>query len=171
MRSKGPPIAKITRPGTDGIFLRRRLFRLIDKGLGLPITWVTGPPGSGKTALIASYIEAGKWPCLWYQIDERDADIASFYYYMGLAEKKASPQKRKPMPLLTSEYSAGIPAFTRRYFEELYLRLNPSPFLDVTFLPIPSEEAIPGQSPRKKKDLSSFLTTTRMCPSIPDFTK
>ena len=128
MRSKGPPIAKITRPGADGIFVRRRLFRLIDKGLGFPITWVTGPPGSGKTALIASYIESGRWPSLWYQIDERDADIASFFYYMGLAAKKASPQKRKPMPLLTSEYSAGIPAFTRRYFEEFYLRLNPSNF-------------------------------------------
>ena len=125
MKTKEPSIAKITRPGADGILPRKRLFRLLDRGWSFPIIWVTGPAGSGKTALLASYLDARKLPCLWYQIDERDADIASFFYYMGLAVKKAFPRNKKPMPLLTPEYSAGVPAFTRGYFEDLYGRVIP----------------------------------------------
>ncbi len=37
----------------------------------------------------------------------------------------AAPQHKKPLPLLTPEYLAGIPTFTRRYFETLYDRLTP----------------------------------------------
>ena len=117
-------LAKISRPSVSGICFRERLFRLIDKGWSLPILWVTGPPGSGKTVLVASYLEARGLPCLWYQIDERDSDIGTFFYYMGMAARKAAPRKRKALPLLTSEYLAGIPAFTRRFFEELYSRLG-----------------------------------------------
>lgn len=86
--------------------------------------------GSGKTTLIASYLDARKLPCIWYQVDAGDGDIASFFYYMGLAGKKAAPRYKKPLPLLTPEYLQGIPVFTRRYFEELFHRLKP-PFIIV----------------------------------------
>jgi len=123
MKREDPSIAKIIRPGAKGIYPRKRLFRLLDRGRRFPIIWVTGPPGSGKTSLVASYLDARKLPCLWYQIDERDADIASFFYYIRMAAIRAAPRKRKPLPLLTPEYLSGIPAFTRRYFEGLYGRL------------------------------------------------
>ena len=124
MERENPSIAKIIRPGTKGIYPRKRLFRLLDRGRKFPIIWVTGPPGSGKTSLIGSYLDARKLPCLWYQIDERDADIASFFYYMGMAATKAAPKRGKPLPLLTPEYLSGIPAFTKRYFEGVYGRLT-----------------------------------------------
>jgi len=89
-----------------------------------PVIWVCGPPGCGKTTLVSSYIEASKIPCLWYQVDQGDADIPAFFYYVGLAAKKATPRKRKSLPLLTPEYLQGIPTFTLRYFEELYSRLK-----------------------------------------------
>lgn len=89
-----------------------------------PVIWVSGPPGCGKTTLVSSYIEACNIPSLWYQIEEGDADPATFFYYMGQAAKKASPRKRKPLPLLTPEYLQGIPTFTLRYFENLYSRLK-----------------------------------------------
>jgi DNA-binding SARP family transcriptional activator len=88
---------------------------------------------------VSSYIEARKIPCLWYQVDQGDADIATFFYYMGLAVKKAAPRKRKPLPLLAPEYLQGISTFTLRYFEELYSRLiPPRPPLKKKVPPYPS---------------------------------
>jgi len=127
MKREPLSFAKITRPGAEGILPRKRLFRLLDQGKDRPITWVSGPPGSGKTSLVASYLDARKLPCLWYQIDESDSDIASFFFYLGLAAKKASPRFRKPLPLFTPEYLLGISTFTLRFFENLYGRLK-TPF-------------------------------------------
>jgi LuxR family maltose regulon positive regulatory protein len=118
-------MSKVTRPILVGIYPRKRLFSLLNQMRKQPVIWVCGPPGCGKTTLVSSYIEARKIPCLWYQVDQGDADIATFFYYMGLAAKKAVPRKRKPLPLLTPEYLQGISTFTFRYFEELYSRLIP----------------------------------------------
>lgn len=126
MKRREPSIAKITRPSAKGIFPRERLFHLLDRRRDFPIIWVSGPPGSGKTSLVASYLDSLKLPSLWYQIDERDTDIASFFYYTGMAARRAASKKRKPLPLLTSEYLKGIPAFTRHFFEDLYTRFKTS---------------------------------------------
>ncbi|MBI2472586.1 MAG: hypothetical protein HYV59_15335 [Planctomycetes bacterium] len=133
-------IAKITRPKIRGICLRKRLFLRMDAGRDHPVTWVTGPPGSGKTTLVASYLDTRRVPILWYQVDSGDADIATFFYYMGMAAKKAFPGKRKPLPVLTPEYLSDISSFTRRYFEELYSKLKP-PFIIVfdNYQDVPAE--------------------------------
>ena len=90
--------------------------------------WITGPPGCGKTALISSYIESRRLPCLWYKVDEADADLSTFFYYLGLAAAKAAPRKRKRLPLLTPERMAGLSVFAQRYFEDLSSMLPvPSP--------------------------------------------
>jgi LuxR family maltose regulon positive regulatory protein len=141
MTTKKSPIAKITRPVLIGIFPRKRLFRQLESSRDKPIIWTTGPPGCGKTTLIASYLDASKIPSLWYMVDEGDADIATFFYYMGLAAKKAVPQKRKPLPLLTPEYRQGIPTFTQRYFENLYSRLK-TPFIMV----LDNYQMVPAES-------------------------
>jgi len=118
-------IAKISRPILTEIYPRSRLFKLLDTGRKRPVIWVSGPAGCGKTTLVSSYIDARSLPCLWYQVDPGDGDPATFFYYLGLAAKKAAPRIRKLLPLLTPEYLQGIPTFTMRYFEELYSRLNP----------------------------------------------
>ncbi len=123
---KQTAITKITRPRTSDVLERSRLFHLLDLKRKAPATWISGPGGSGKTTLIASYLDARELPCLWYRLDDGDADIATFFYYLGLAGKKAAPRFKNPLPLLTPEYLLGIPAFTRRYFEELFLRLSSS---------------------------------------------
>lgn len=116
-------IAKITRPAVSDVLHRKRLFHLLDNARKRPVVWIMGPPGSGKTTLVTSYLQASRLPCLWYQVDAGDADIASFFYYLGLAANRAAP-RNKPLPLLTPEYLTGLPAFTRRFFEGLYHRLK-----------------------------------------------
>jgi len=115
--------AKITRPRLSGIFQRDRIFSLLDAGSSKPVIWVAAPAGSGKTTLVASYLDARKLPCLWYQLDQGDGDLAGFFHYLGLAGKKAAPRFKKPFPHLTPEYLLGIPVFTRRFFETLFQRL------------------------------------------------
>ncbi len=125
MNRRHTSISKITQPRLPKIYARTRLFRLLDQGRRYPVTWITGPPGSGKTTLVASYLDARKLPCLWYQVDEGDADLATFFYYLGLAAKKTAPRIKQPLPLLTPEYQFGIPTFTRRYFEDFFSRMKP----------------------------------------------
>ena len=117
-------LAKITRPAFSAIFLRKRLFKLLEADGGHSATWISGPPGAGKTVLASSFMDGKSSPCLWCQLDSRDADPATFFYYMGQAVKRASPRSR-PLPLLTPEYLPGLPAFTRNYFEELCGRFKP----------------------------------------------
>lgn len=116
-------IAKITRPAVSDVLHRKRLFHLLDNARKRPVVWIMGPPGSGKTTLITSYLQASRMPCLWYQVDAGDADIASFFYYLGLAANRAAP-RHKPLPLLTPEYLTGLPAFTQQFFDGLYHRLK-----------------------------------------------
>ena len=114
--------AKISRPSAVEVVLRERLFALLDKCAEKPVTWLSAPGGSGKSTLVASYLDSRKLSCIWYQCDEGDSDLATFFYYMGLAAKQSAPRYKKPLPLLTPEYLAGIPTFTRRYFEQLFSR-------------------------------------------------
>ena len=112
--------AKISRPRISGIYQRVRLFSLLDEQKDIPVIWITSPPGAGKTTLISSYLETRNCTTLWYQVDEGDKDISTFFYYLGLATRKASPRRRKKLPLLTPEYKLGITTFTRNFFRGLY---------------------------------------------------
>ena len=124
MGRQATPLAKITRPVPTGVIQRDPLFRRLDQARNHPVIWISGPAGSGKTTLASSYLEARALPCLWYQVDSGDADLATFFYYLGLAGKKAAPRRRRPLPALTPEYLLGIPEFSRDFFEELCRRVG-----------------------------------------------
>jgi ATP/maltotriose-dependent transcriptional regulator MalT/DNA-binding SARP family transcriptional activator len=141
-RSQNPAsVAKITRPLISSVIIRGRLFDALDKTGRYSLTWVRGPAGAGKTTLVASYLSERKAGCIWYRLDKGDSDIATFFYYMGLAARKAAPHNRDSLPLFTSEYSLGVQTFTLRYFERLYSRLKP-PF----FIVLDDYHHLPSQS-------------------------
>lgn len=102
---------------------RRRLFRLLDRRG--PVLWITGPPGSGKTALVSSYLESRRLAGLWYQVDEGDGDIASFFYHLGRAATRLARGGRRLLPLLRPENWLSLSTFTRLFFTELSRRLPP----------------------------------------------
>lgn len=116
-------MSKVIRPILRDVFPRKRLFILLDQMRKQSAIWVSGPAGSGKTTLVNSYLETRGIPCLWYEVDEGDTDLATFFYYLGQAAKRAVPRKTKSLPLLTPEYLSNIPTFTKRFFEKLYERL------------------------------------------------
>lgn len=118
-------LAKLNPPRLPAIVERPRLYRLLDRARKRPVIWINAPPGFGKTTLVASYLRARKLRSLWYQVDEGDSDLATFFHYLGVAAKQAAPLTRTSLPHLTPEYLQGLPTFTRRFFEELYARLKP----------------------------------------------
>lgn len=124
-------IAKITPPRLTKILARTRLFKLLDTNSTHPVIWITGPPGSGKTTLAASYVAQNNLPCLWYRIDAGDDDIASFFYFLDQAAKRLSTRQSGSLPLLTPEYLSDVPTFTRNFFRDLYSRVNSSGLLVV----------------------------------------
>lgn len=125
-RHSQPPVqpAKISRPRLGACFPRKRLFKLIDKAGQRPVVWIAAQAGAGKTTLLSSYLAERELPALWYQLDLRDADPATFFYYLREAVRRIAPRKRETLPLLTPEYLLGLPIFARNFFEELFQRLR-----------------------------------------------
>jgi ATP/maltotriose-dependent transcriptional regulator MalT/DNA-binding SARP family transcriptional activator len=121
-----PRLAKLTRPQISAAVPRLRLFKLLDDSRTKQLMWVHGPPGAGKTTMVASYLTTKQISGIWYQIDPDDADLASFFYYLGLAAPGKSRQMPYAMPLLTPEYLPDLEGFARKFFRELYARLGAS---------------------------------------------
>lgn len=116
--------SKISAPQAVGLVHRERLFEVLDKGFDKKALWIMGHGGSGKTNLAVTYLNARNIPHIWYGMDGGDADIASFFYYLGLSIKKAVPRFRNPMPILTPEHFPTIRIFARQYFEEMFRRIK-----------------------------------------------
>ena len=133
MKPKNLSLGKTTRPSVAGVLPRKRLFGLLARET--PVTWITGPPGCGKTTLAATWLEHARVASLWYQLDEGDADVATFFYYLGVAAAS------EDLPLLTPEYQASVQVFTRRYFERLFAQLK-APFA----LVFDGYQAVPASS-------------------------
>ncbi len=129
MADRKPELAKLSRPRLPGSIPRERLFAKLDAAEDKRVIWIYGPPGAGKTVLASSYVDARARPTLWYQVDAGDVDPATVFYYLSEAASALRRGKRARLPLLTPEYLADFPGFTRRFFRRLFERLPASGLL------------------------------------------
>lgn len=139
-----PTLAKFSRPRLYNVQKRERLFKLLDERRSHPILWIAGPPGSGKSTLVASYVEARRVPGLWFQADPGDADPATFFHYLRVAATDVAGRKAHDaaaLPTLRAEYASDLPAFTRRFLREFFALFPPGSVLVVDNFHEPKGEA------------------------------
>ena len=124
MPRRARQLAKLTRPRLARAVSRQRLFELLDEAhASRPAACIIGPPGAGKTTLVASWLDTRRIKGIWYQVDAGDSDLATFFYYLGLAAAPFTRKGQRLLPLLTAEYLSDVPGFSRRFFRELFSRL------------------------------------------------
>jgi ATP/maltotriose-dependent transcriptional regulator MalT/DNA-binding SARP family transcriptional activator len=117
---RSPALAKLTRPKLYDALPRPRLFSLLDEAAARPIVWLTAPPGSGKSTLVASYLEARDLPHVWYQADSGDADPATFVHYMRTAAAQLAGKTAAALPLFTPEPQQNLARFARSFFRDFF---------------------------------------------------
>jgi ATP/maltotriose-dependent transcriptional regulator MalT len=121
MTRRSALLAKLTRPRLHEAVERDRLFDRLDQARGRKSTvCIVGPPGAGKTTLVATWLDGREIPGIWYQVDAGDADLATFFYYLGEASRPFRRKDQPALPLLTPEYQHDVAGFSRRFFRELY---------------------------------------------------
>ncbi len=109
---------KLSRPDAGQIAPRRRLFKKVEKELAKGAVWIYGPPGVGKTALMASWVDQCSSRPFWMQIDEGDSDIATFFHYLTKAIRRFIP--RVKLPAFTGEWLGAPRVFASNYFRKLF---------------------------------------------------
>ncbi len=119
---------KITSPKVSGVLNRGRLFRSLDTGLRKPLIWVSAAAGFGKTTLVSSFLKERRIAGIWYRMDERDNETATFFQYFKKAAETSSPDIQFDLQPFTPEYYNSLSVFTRNFFESLFSKLTP-PFV------------------------------------------
>ena len=137
-----PTLAKLTRPRVHEAVPRERLFARLDEERNRrSALCVVGPPGAGKTTLVAGWLDATGQDGIWYQVDPGDADLATFFYYLRLAATPFQRKAQPPLPLLTPEYLPDIEGFARRFWRDLFSLLPRG-----TSLVLDNYQEVPAQS-------------------------
>jgi ATP/maltotriose-dependent transcriptional regulator MalT len=107
---------KCVAPAVRGLRPRPRLFECLASAGEARITWIAAPAGSGKTSVLASWLHAQASPWLWYQVDDADADPASFFVALTEAAGPAG------LPRYDASCEKRLRAFSRQFAAALVAR-------------------------------------------------
>jgi LuxR family transcriptional regulator, maltose regulon positive regulatory protein len=121
---RGALVAKVMPPRPTDVWPRPRLVRKLDEmRRTCAVSWIVAPAGSGKTALVSSYVAQRKLPAIWYRVDESDRDADDLFYYLRLAADALEKSPRAGVNLPSFSPRLDLHRFSRRFFEALFARL------------------------------------------------
>jgi len=108
---------KLSLPRTEGQVLRERLLTGLDEALHeRPLLWLLGLPGAGKSSLAAQWLrrraDAGE-RCVWYRLDEDDADMAGLLDSLRRHPGHGAPER---LPAWSPDNEQQLRSFARRFF-------------------------------------------------------
>ncbi len=99
---------------------RPRQVQALDQALAAaPIVWVLGLPGAGKTSTVAQWVQAAAARgerCLWWRLDEDDADVAALFDALRHHPLHDAAAR---LPAWSPDHQADERRFAQRFFSQL----------------------------------------------------
>ncbi len=112
---------KLAPPDATRLVHRLRLHERLDAAGG-GVVWVTGPAGSGKSSLAATWCDACGRPTVWYRLDASDGDVANLFEWLTRAVPEAAA---RGLPRWSAEQGIDPAAFAVRFFSAFFDVLAP----------------------------------------------
>ncbi|MBX9631715.1 MAG: hypothetical protein K2X67_14450 [Burkholderiales bacterium] len=125
MIERASPLAKLSRPRLHRPLRRMRLFDLLDAHHDRQVLWVCGPPGAGKTTLIATWLDRPETPALWYHADAGDRDPGAFFAYLTELAAASTGSTSRNLPRFGPEHERDTSTFARLFFRRFFASLPP----------------------------------------------
>lgn len=116
----GSTAYKVSLPDVERLLPHDALLQVVEAALSRSsLVWLAGPPGAGKSGLAAQAVRrlhVAGGSCVWYRLDEEDADVAGLFdtlrHHPALSEARG-------LPAWSPGLEMGLPAFARRFFAAL----------------------------------------------------
>ncbi|AHF00218.1 BTAD domain-containing putative transcriptional regulator [Thioalkalivibrio paradoxus] len=111
-----PRPAWLAPPFSTGLAPRASLLARLDGDV--PLIWLHGPAGAGKTALVSDWFRRSGRQGIWYEAEPGGRDPAGLFRILGTAFDDPSA-----LPSFSAERQADLERFSRIFFREFYTRL------------------------------------------------
>jgi len=115
--------SKLTPPSISGILRRDRLLNYLDSVVK-PLIWISAPGGSGKTTLVADWIETRQLDCIWLRLDQSDSSPSTFFQHLLLSIQQTLPDTALNLEGFTHAYAFDPIGYVLRQLDTIAIE-NP----------------------------------------------